>query len=83
MCSSDLEGETVANKVDFWRTVSVPFEINSKGKVAGGLGEIYVLNGLKTPLPYTKKKFFSPLTELLIPEIGGTRVMEMLVVMHK
>lgn len=58
MCSSDLEVETVANKVDFWRTVSAPFEINSKGKVAGGLGEIYVLNGLKKPLPYTKKNSF-------------------------
>lgn len=32
MCLSQLEVEMVANKVDFWRTVSVPFEINSKGK---------------------------------------------------
>lgn len=73
--------EMVANKVDFWRTVSVPFEINSKGKVDQRLGERYALSGFKKPLLYTKK-IFSPLTELLIPEIGGTRVMEMLVVMH-
>lgn len=58
VCSSDLEVEMVANEVDLWRTVSVPFEINSKGRVVGGLGEIYVLNGLKKSLLYTKKKSF-------------------------
>lgn len=40
-----------------------------------GLGEIGTLNGFKKTLAlYTK--IFPPLTELLIPEIGGTKVMQ-------
>lgn len=62
MCVSPLEVGMVANKVDFWRTGSVPFEINSKGKVDQGLGEIDALSGFKKPLLYLKK-IFSPLTE--------------------
>lgn len=43
----------MASKVDYGRTVSDPFKINSK-RERQGLGQIGTVNGFKKPVLYTE-----------------------------